>query len=129
MAKCLVSALAADNSFMYPLSQRQDRTSAMTPMSTTPDLSSMLTQIYGRNNFQEAWLCNFDVNPDFVHTLRSRDFTEVGSDAEGTGRAMALPRHPFFVGTLFLPQHISTPSNLHPLGSPFNRACLHCRAA
>ena len=90
---------------------------------------SMLARIYGRSNVQEQYLCNFGVNPSFVDTLRASSLRIVGSDAEGSVRAVELPNHPFFVGTLFLPQHSSTPSVPHPLVSAFIRACFHYRAA
>ena len=44
-------------------------------------------------------------------------------DREGEVRAVELAEHPFFVGTLFLPQHISTAKDPHPLICGFVRAC------
>jgi CTP synthase (UTP-ammonia lyase) len=98
-------------------------------MTITLEPASMLAGIYGRSRVQEQYLCNFGVNPSFVDTLRSANLKVVGSDAEGAVRAVELPGHPFFVGTLFLPQHSSTPLNPHPLVSAFSRACLHDRVA
>jgi CTP synthase (UTP-ammonia lyase) len=92
-------------------------------MTITLDPESMLARIYGRSRVQEEYLCNFGVNPEYVDTLRSGALRVVGSDAEGVVRAVELPGHPFYVGTLFLPQHSSTPSNPHPLVSAFLRAC------
>jgi CTP synthase (UTP-ammonia lyase) len=84
---------------------------------------SRLNRIYGRSNAQEQYLCNFGVNPAFVDTLRAGALKVVGSDAEGAIRAVELPEHPFFVGTLFLPQHSSTAAIPHPLVSAFISAC------
>ncbi len=98
-------------------------------MTVTLEPGSMLASIYGRNNVQEQYLCNFGVNLDYVDKLRSGTLKVVGSDAEGTVRAVELPGHPFFIGTLFLPQHSSAPSNPHPLVSAFLRACSHERVA
>jgi CTP synthase (UTP-ammonia lyase) len=92
-------------------------------MSITLAPGSMLAQIYGRNPVEEEYLCNFGVNPEYVETLRSGPLRVAGSDAEGLVRAVELPEHPFFIGTLFLPQHRSTPSEPHPLVSAFLRAC------
>ena len=83
----------------------------------------MLQKIYGRSVVQEEYLCNFGVNPAFVDTLRASALKVVGSDAEGAVRAVELPEHPFFVGTLFLPQHSSTAARPHPVVSAFISAC------
>ena len=93
-------------------------------MSLTLQPGSMLARIYGRTTVQEEYLCNFGVNPDYVDTLRSGALKVVASDVEGVIRAVELPDHPFFVGTLFLPQHRSTASSPHPLVSAFLSACL-----
>jgi len=85
---------------------------------------SMLAGIYGRTNIQEQYLCNFGVNPKYVDALRSDKLKVVGSDPEGTVRAVELPGHPFFIGTLFMPQLNSTPANPHPVVSAFIKSCL-----
>jgi CTP synthase (UTP-ammonia lyase) len=36
-------------------------------------------------------------------------------DADGEARIIELPAHRFFIGTLFLPQHLSTATRPHPL--------------
>jgi CTP synthase (UTP-ammonia lyase) len=84
---------------------------------------SMLARIYGQSSVQEEYLCNFGVNPDYVDIVRSGGLKVAGQDAEGTIRAVELPGHPFFVGTLFLPQLGSTPSHPHPVVSAFVKAC------
>lgn len=85
---------------------------------------SMLASIYGRNTAEEKYLCNFGVNPAYVETLRSGPLKAVASDAEGAIRAVELPGHPFYIGTLFLPQHSSSEEKPHPLISAFLQACL-----
>jgi CTP synthase (UTP-ammonia lyase) len=92
-------------------------------MSITFVSGSLLARIYGQPQAEEEYLCNFGVSPDFVATLQSSELKAVASDAEGAVRAVELPRHPFFVGTLFLPQHRSTESVPHPLVSAFLQAC------
>jgi len=84
---------------------------------------SIVARIYGRTEVQEQYLCNFGVNPDYVETLRSGALRVVGSDAEGTVRAVELDGHPFFIGTLFLPQLGSTAQRPHPVVTAFVRAC------
>ena len=53
-----------------------------------------------------------------------------GSDSEGEVRVLEAPQpHPFFVGTLFVPQALSTPERPHPLVSAFLRAAAAAAAA
>jgi CTP synthase (UTP-ammonia lyase) len=92
-------------------------------MTITLAPDSMLARMYGRTTVQEEYLCNFGVNPQFVDTLRSGRLKVAGSDEEGVIRAVELPGHPFFVGTLFLPQHRSTAAEPHPVVAAFVRAC------
>ena len=92
-------------------------------MTIALERGSMLERIYGRSKVDEEYLCNFGVNPAFVDTLRASALRVVGSDAEGAVRAVELPEHPFFVGTLFLPQHGSTKARPHPVVSAFIGSC------
>jgi CTP synthase (UTP-ammonia lyase) len=98
-------------------------------MTITLASGSMLARIYGRMSVQEQYLCNFGVNPKYVDTLSSGALRVAGADAEGVIRAVELPDHPFFVGTLFMPQLGSTPSHPHPVVSAFVKACLHITMA
>lgn len=83
---------------------------------------SKVARIYGRRSATEEYYCNFGVNPDVVPTLRKGKFRIVGSDAEGEVRVLELPRHPFFVATLFVPQTSSRPEQPHPLVNAFVQA-------
>jgi CTP synthase (UTP-ammonia lyase) len=51
-----------------------------------------------------------------------------GADSEGEVRVIELPGHPFFIGTLFVPQTRSSPQPFHPLVSAFLQAVLQDRA-
>jgi CTP synthase (UTP-ammonia lyase) len=94
-------------------------------MTITLQPGSLVARAYGGTKVKERYLCNFGVNPNFVNILRPSTLRIVGSDDEGEVRAVELAGHPFFVGTLFLPQLISTPSAPHPLIMAFVRACFH----
>ncbi len=83
---------------------------------------SLVARAYGHDTAQEQYLCNYGVNPDYAAMLSKGDLHVVGSDAEGTIRAVELAGHPFFVGTLFLPQHHSTAEAPHPLIVAFLKA-------
>jgi CTP synthase (UTP-ammonia lyase) len=90
-------------------------------ISLRPD--SLVARSYGRTKIQEQYRCNFGVNPEYEDVLRSRSLRVVGSDDEGVVRVVELAGHPFFVGTLFVPQLISMTSAPHPLISEFIKAC------
>jgi CTP synthase (UTP-ammonia lyase) len=80
---------------------------------------SILAEIYGQTTVKEEYLCNFGVNPEYIDALRQGPLHVAASDAEGAVRTVELPGHPFFVGTLFLPQHRSTAREPHPLVDRF----------
>ena len=83
---------------------------------------SRVARIYGRGSATEEYYCNFGVNPDVIPTLRKGELRIVGSDAEGEVRVLELPRHPFFIATLFVPQTGSRPERPHPLVNAFLQA-------
>jgi CTP synthase (UTP-ammonia lyase) len=80
---------------------------------------SQVARIYGAMQTRERYYCNFGVAPDTVELLKSGPLRIVGFDAEGEVRVIELPGHPFFIGTLFVPQILSTPEKPHPLVTAF----------
>ncbi len=56
--------------------------------------------------------------------IQSGPIRIVGSDNEGEIRVLEFPGHPFFIGTLFVPQALSTEKNPHPLVTGFLQAIL-----
>ncbi len=84
--------------------------------------NSTVERAYGKTRVEEQYYCNFGVNPDYAGSLRAGRLRIVGSDKEGEVRAVELANHPFFVGTLFLPQQNSSLQSPHPLIKAFLRA-------
>lgn len=82
---------------------------------------SQVATIYGSLEATESYYCNFGVNPDLVDLFRQGQLRISGSDSEGEVRVVELPDHPFFIGTLFLPQTRSTELSPHPLVVEFIR--------
>ena len=80
---------------------------------------SRVAQIYGALSATEQYYCNFGVNPEKVSLLTSGELAVTGSDDEGKVRVIELPSHPFFMGTLFVPQAGSTEATPHPLVTAF----------
>jgi len=91
------------------------------------DDGSRVSDIYGSLTATEEYYCNFGINPAHIPSLNSGPLQIVGSDEEGEVRVIELPDHPFYVGTLFVPQMRSTESHPHPLVTEFLQAAIrHC---
>lgn len=85
---------------------------------------SQVAGIYGAISAREHYYCNFGVNPDYVPLLKQGPLRISGSDAEGEVRVVEYRDHPFFIGTLFVPQLRSTREQPHPLVTAFLKAVL-----
>lgn len=86
--------------------------------------------LYGRDEVVERYYCTFGVNPEYSDTLaRNRDLVISGRDSHGEIRIIEMLDHPFFVGTLFVPQTQSREWMPHPLVSGFLQAVLRHRTA
>ncbi|MEL6158717.1 MAG: CTP synthase [Cyanobacteria bacterium J06627_32] len=85
---------------------------------------SQISRIYSSLSAEEEYYCNFGVNPEYVSTLTSSSLSIVGSDDEGEVRVIEIPTHPFFVGTLFVPQTRSKPDMPHPVVTAFLKAAV-----
>ena len=71
--------------------------------------------LYDRSEAVEDYYCNYGVNPDYHRRLEDRGLCVSGVGGAGEIRIVEIPEHPFFLGTLFLPQARSTPTSPHPL--------------
>ncbi|CAD6879266.1 hypothetical protein [Methylomonas albis] len=83
---------------------------------------SRVADIYGALTATEQYYCNFGINPEFIEVLKQGPLRITAADAEGEIRVIEWPDHPFFIGTLFVPQARSTPEQPHPLVEAFLRA-------
>jgi CTP synthase (UTP-ammonia lyase) len=83
---------------------------------------SRVAAIYGASAATEAYYCDFGVDPEYVPLLGRGPLRITGADAEGEARVIELPSHPFFLGTLFVPQTRSTSERPHPLVTAFVEA-------
>lgn len=91
-------------------------------MTLTFVAESQVAAIYSSLTAIEQYYCNFGVNPECVSLIRSGQLQVTGSDSEGEVRVVELPNHPFFIGTLFVPQVRSTSEMPHPLVTAFLKA-------
>lgn len=85
---------------------------------------SFVARCYGDIRAVESYYCNFGIDPEKVALLSDGPLRIVGADDEGEVRVVELPGHPFFVGTLFVPQLRSTANPPHPLITAFIRAAV-----
>lgn len=89
---------------------------------------SIAHQAYRGNEAIEAFRCNFGLNPVFRNAIGEGPLVVTGVDDAGDVRIIEVHDHPFFVGTLFVPQLASRPSEPHPLVVAYLRATLRARA-
>jgi CTP synthase (UTP-ammonia lyase) len=96
-------------------------------LTITFEPESRVACIYGALVAREQYYCNFAVNPEKTAILGSGELRITGSDREGEVRVVELPKHPFFIGTLFVPQLRSRAEGPHPLITAFIRAAARGR--
>jgi CTP synthase (UTP-ammonia lyase) len=70
----------------------------------------------------EQFWCSFGVNPIYAPCLAGGGLTISALDASDNIRAVELPAHSFFIGTLFIPQLSSTERQPHSVIVGFLRA-------
>lgn len=75
--------------------------------------------IYQMQETLEPFYCSYGLNPEFRPLLESHGLIVSGVDADGEVRIVELPSHPFFFGTLFVPQARHEHGKPHPLVSAF----------
>lgn len=78
--------------------------------------------IYKNTRSTERYYCNFGLNPAYQNHLERAGLQISGADEAGEARIMELPQHPFFIGTLFVPQANSAKGRPHPIVMEFVRA-------
>ena len=79
---------------------------------------------YQATRSMEQFYCNFGLNPEYQDELEKHGLQITGRDQSDEVRIVELSAHPFFVGTLFVPQARSVPGNPHPLMLEFCRAAI-----
>jgi CTP synthase (UTP-ammonia lyase) len=80
---------------------------------------SVAARAYGATSATERYYCNFGLNPDRRGDLEGAGLLVSGTDDSGEARVIELAGHPFFVGTLFVPQVASREPKPHPLVTAF----------
>lgn len=76
---------------------------------------SLASRIYQREEIEEPFICDYELNPAYRKILEDADVKVSGETSDGCARIIELPDHPFFIGTGFVPQLNSAPDKPHPL--------------
>jgi CTP synthase (UTP-ammonia lyase) len=76
---------------------------------------SQTGRLYQGDRSTERFYCSFGLEPRYVQILKESPLRLVGQDDEGQIRITELPEHPFFIGTLFVPQARALAGCSHPL--------------
>jgi CTP synthase (UTP-ammonia lyase) len=79
------------------------------------DPASRAGHIYNERQIREQFWCTFGLNRAYHASLHAGGLPIVGVDPDGEARIVEVPGHPFFIGTLFIPQLNSTAARPHPL--------------
>jgi CTP synthase (UTP-ammonia lyase) len=91
---------------------------------------SLAFGIYQQLKVEEAFNCNYELNPEYrekleIAGLKVSGVSESGGASEGGGaRIIELPAHRFFIATGFLPQISSSEEKPHPIIAAFLEAAL-----
>ncbi len=87
------------------------------------EAGSRAARAYGRLFAIEGYHCNFGLNGAFRSTLERAGLVVSGVDEAGDVRVVELPRHPFFVATLYQPERSALAGNrAHSLIAAFVEA-------
>jgi CTP synthase (UTP-ammonia lyase) len=85
---------------------------------------SVAGELYQRTQIVERYYCSFGINLVYRSHFCSNIVTISGVDESGEIRVLELPRHPFFLATLYVPQVQSSTASPHPLVTGFIRSTL-----
>jgi CTP synthase (UTP-ammonia lyase) len=109
----------------------------VTPLACSPagkamhvnlDAGSTAARCYGAMRSDEEYYCNFGLNPAYEERMQTAGLRITGRDQDREPRIVELSDHPFFMGTLFVPQMRSTAETSHPIIRGFCRAVCECAA-
>jgi CTP synthase (UTP-ammonia lyase) len=90
---------------------------------------SRLHAIYGRDQTEEGFFCNYELNPEYEPQLETRGLRFVARGTQGEVRALERPGHRFLLGTLFQPQLSSSETAPHPIIVALVRAAAELQAS
>ena len=84
---------------------------------------SRIAQIMGVERSLERYHCSYGLDTPYVERLAGLGVRFSAHDDAGDVRALELPGHPFFLGTLFQPELAGDGTRAHPVVRAFASAC------
>ncbi len=81
--------------------------------------NSIVKGVYEKVEVVEDYYCSFAINDKYRSILEKSELIFSGLDEDNEIRILELKNHPFFIGTLFVPQSQSKKDNIHPLIESF----------
>lgn len=89
---------------------------------------SKAREILGTDRIEEEYFCNYEINPDYDELFEDSQLEFTGFGDRGESRIYEIPKHPFYVATLFQPQRKSRPGVPHPFAVALVQAAARERA-
>jgi CTP synthase (UTP-ammonia lyase) len=83
---------------------------------------SLSATIHGATEAFEEFRCSNELNRRYQPLFEQSALRVTGVGDQGEARVVELAGHPFFVGTLYLPQNTALDGRTHPLIEGFVRA-------
>jgi CTP synthase (UTP-ammonia lyase) len=90
---------------------------------------TLLHSICGSEDRSEQYYCNYGVNEEYEKQFQAAGLRVSARGTLDETRAVELPRHRFFIATLFQPQLSSRPEAPHRFFLAFLRAAMRFRLA
>jgi CTP synthase (UTP-ammonia lyase) len=90
-------------------------------ISYEPD--TRMSRIMGADRSVERYHCSYGLDPAYLGKLTQAGVVFSAHDDAGDVRALELPSHPFFLGTLFQPELAGDGTRAHPVIRAFADAC------
>ncbi len=98
------------------------------PNAVHPVKGTLVHELCRSDALQGEYFCSFETNPDYVSRWEVAGLRVAARGPHNEMRAFDLPRHRFFLATLFQPQLSSTGEQPHPLILGYLHACAEFRA-
>jgi len=85
---------------------------------------SLIQRIMGVERSLERYHCSYGIDRAYIDRLADHGVRFTAHDDAGDVRALELPDHPFFLGTLFQPELAGDGTRPHPVVRAFADACV-----
>jgi CTP synthase (UTP-ammonia lyase) len=82
---------------------------------------TLMQEIMGADRSVERYHCSYGLDPQYLQRLTDAGVLFSAHDEAGDVRALELPGHPFFLGTLFQPELAGDGTRAHPVIRAFAR--------